>query len=189
MRSRLSDLRTDSESCGAILCAAHADLPAYLREGKTMMKKILRLLPAVLVILLVAVGCGSSSKIYKDGTYTGKSSVYENDDGTTDGNGYGQVQLTISGGKITACEYDTYEVDGTLKDEDYGKENGEVKNRDYYNKAQKALAAASKYAEQLVDYGGTSDIKDHIDAISGATINYNHFLEAVDDALSQAEAS
>lgn len=152
-----------------------------------MSKRMMTLLIAVVAVMAIAVGCGSSSKTYKDGTYTGTSSVYTNDDGTDEGNGYGQVTLTIEGGKITAVEYDTYETDGTLKDEDYGKENGEIKNRDYYNKAQKALAAASQYAEQLVEYGSTDDIKDNIDAISGATINYDHFLEAVDDALSQAE--
>lgn len=152
------------------------------------MKRNLKLLPAIFALstMLILAGCGGS-KSYKDGTYTGTSSTFTNDDGTDEGNGYGQVTLTISDGKITACEYKTYEIDGTLKDEDYGKENGEIKNRDYYNKAQKALAAADQYAQQLVKYGKTSDIKNNIDAISGATINYDHFLEAVDDALSKAE--
>lgn len=152
-----------------------------------MRRQIASVVAAVLTGALLITGCGGSSASYKDGTYTAQSSVYINDDGTTEGNGYGEVTITISGGKITACDYKTYEEDGTLKDEDYGKEGGEIKNRDYYNKAQKALAAASTYAEELVAYGQTTKIKDNIDAISGATINYNHFIEAVDAALEQAK--
>lgn len=150
-----------------------------------MKRKTALFLAALTAAAVTAAGCGSA-KSYKDGTYTGQSSVFTNDDGTDEGNGYGEVTLTISGGKITACEYKTYTVDGDLKDEDYGKQDGEIKNRDYYNKAQKALAAASTYAEELVSYGGTTDIKKNVDAISGATINYDHFLEAVDAALDQA---
>ena len=74
-------------------------------------------------------------------------------------------------------------ADGTLKDENYGMEGGAVANRDYYNKAQKAVAACKEYAEQLVMSGNVDDI----DAISGATINYNEFKEAVKKALKDAE--
>jgi major membrane immunogen (membrane-anchored lipoprotein) len=126
-------------------------------------------------------GCGSKS--YADGTYTGQSSVYESDEDDGNGNGYGVVTLTISDGQITDCTYETYEPDGTLKDSDYGMQDGEVANRDYYNKAQKAIAACEKYAESLVE---TNDV-DEVDAVSGATINYNNFKEAVKDALKQAE--
>jgi major membrane immunogen (membrane-anchored lipoprotein) len=125
-------------------------------------------------------GCGSKS--YADGTYTGQSSVYESDEDEGNGNGYGVVTLTIADNEIVACTYLTYEPDGTLKDEDYGLQDGSVANRDYYNKAQKAIAACAVYAEDLVQ---TNDVK-KVDAISGATINYNNFKEAVKDALKQA---
>ncbi len=143
-------------------------------------KKLLILLCAVSALALTA--CGSKS--YADGTYKAQSQEYVNDeDDSTAGNGYGVVELTISGGAITACDFKTYELDGTLKDAEYGKENGEIANKDFYNKAQKALAACDKYAAQLVEKG---DIKE-VDAISGATVNYNEFKEAVGDALKQAE--
>lgn len=127
--------------------------------------------------------CGSSNVTYKDGTYTGQSEVYENEDGSEDGNGYGVVTITIEDGQISDCTFQTYEVDGTLKDEDYGKEDGRIANKDYYNKAQKANAACSEYAAMLVANGQL----DGIDAISGATINYNEFVEAVENALKEAE--
>lgn len=143
------------------------------------------IIPCLLLLCgscLALSGCGSKS--YADGTYTAQSSEYVNDeDDSTAGNGYGVVTLTISGGKITACEFKTYEPDGTLKDEDYGKENGEIANKDFYNKAQKALAACDKYAEALVSAGNIKDV----DAISGATINYSEFKETVGLALKQAE--
>ena len=100
-----------------------------------------------------------------------------------EGDGYGVVTLTIEGGAITACDFKTYEPDGTLKDEDYGKQNGEIANQDYYNKAQKALAGANEYAKILVEVGDYHAI----DSISGATISYDQFMEAVDDALYQAK--
>ncbi|MBQ8078543.1 MAG: FMN-binding protein [Oscillospiraceae bacterium] len=134
------------------------------------------------VLALALTGCGA--KTYADGTYTAQSQEYVNDDeDETAGNGYGVVTLTITDGKISACEFKTYELDGTEKDEDYGKENGEVANKDFYNKAQKALAACDKYAQALVDAGDLSGV----DAISGATVNYNEFREAVGEALKQAQ--
>ena len=143
-------------------------------------KRFFAILLAVAVITVFFAGCGST-KTYADGTYTGKSEVYEDNDGQ--GDGYGVVTLTIKDGKITECEFNTYEPDGTLKDEDYGKQNGEVANQDYYNKAQKALAGSKQYAKLLVESGDYHSI----DAISGATISYNQFLDAVEDALRQAK--
>ena len=127
-------------------------------------------------------GCGAAS--YRDGTYEGQSSVYENEDeDSEEGNGYGVVDITISGGKISSCTFNTYEPDGKLKDEDYGKEGGEIKNKDFYNKAQRARSACENYSQQLVAKGDIGEV----DAISGATYNYNQFVEAVDNALAQAE--
>ena len=60
-----------------------------------------RFIAAVLAAVTVLTGCGGGASVtYKDGTYEGKSSVYENEDGSEDGNGYGVVTLTIKDGKI-----------------------------------------------------------------------------------------
>jgi major membrane immunogen (membrane-anchored lipoprotein) len=144
-----------------------------------MKKKFLLFFGILCLSVCAFTGCGS--KNYADGTYTGQSSVYESDD--SNGNGYGVVTLTIKDNAVTECTYETYEPDGTLKDSDYGMQDGEIANRDYYNKAQKAIAACEKYANQLVE---TNDVGE-VDAITGATINYNNFKEAVKDALSKAE--
>ena len=142
--------------------------------------RVLALLLVLALTVTVLAGCGGSDS-YKDGTYTGKSTVFEEEDG--EGDGYGEVTITIQDGVITACDFKTYEPDGTLKDEDYGKQNGEIANQDYYNKAQKALAGANEYGKMLVETGDFHAI----DSISGATISYNQFMEAVDDALYQAK--
>jgi major membrane immunogen (membrane-anchored lipoprotein) len=141
----------------------------------------------VLSMALAGCGGGSSKAVsYNDGTYEGKSEVHESLDesGEDTGNGYGVVSITIKDGVITDCKFDTYEPDGTYKDDQYGMKEGAVANRDYYNKAQKANAAREEYASMLVANGSL----DGIDAISGATINFEEFTEAVENALSQAEA-
>ena len=140
---------------------------------------ILTLYALMLLALLTA--CGGSAN-YADGTYTGTSSVYEGDEDGS-GAGYGVATVTIQGGAITACTFETYEPDGTLKGEDYGKQNGEVANRDFYNKAQRAVQASAQYGDKLVAAGSLKDV----DAISGATISFSEFQEAVEDALDQAK--
>ena len=138
------------------------------------------LIPMAVMAIALA-GCGKDVS-YRDGTYIGQSSVRESDDGSDDGNGYGIVTITIENGIISDCSYLTYEVDGSLKDSEYGKEGGVIANKDYYNKAQKANAACGEYADMLVANGRL----DGIDAISGATINYDEFVEAVNNALEEA---
>ena len=147
-----------------------------------MKKRILPILSAVLLLSVFLTGCGSAN--YADGTYEAQSSIYEGlDEEDTDGAGYGVVKITIEDNVIVACEFQTYEPDGTLKDEDYGKQNGEIANQDYYNKAQRAVQASQNYAEQLAAKGSL----DEVDAISGATISYGEFQEAVREALKQAK--
>ena len=148
------------------------------------MKKFTVISLAVVLTAGMLSGCSGGKKVsYKDGTYEAQSSVFENDDGTDDGNGDGVVSLTITDGKISDCSFLTYEKDGTLKDEEYGKEDGRIANKDYYNKAQKANAACAEYASMLVQNGQLEGI----DSISGATINNKEFKEAVEAALKEAE--
>lgn len=147
------------------------------------MKKLLALMLCAVTAFSAAAllsGCGAAS--YKDGTYTGKSQVYEGDE-DGNGNGYGEVVLEIKDNKIVSCTFKTYEPDGTLKDESYGMVNGEIKNKDFYNKAQKAVQGSAQYGQLLVEAGSP----DGVDSISGATISYNEFLDAVSDALDKAQ--
>lgn len=146
------------------------------------MKRFFAISAAALCIAALS-GCGSAPVTYKDGTYEARSAEYINEDGSEEGNGYGIVTVTVSGGSITDCTFKTYELDGTQKGEDYGKKQGSIANKDFYNKAQKAVAACDKYAEQLVLSGDP----DMVDAISGATINHSQFQEAAAAALAQAE--
>jgi major membrane immunogen (membrane-anchored lipoprotein) len=138
------------------------------------MKKIF--CAAILLIFLVGALASCSTKIElsydNDGTFVGRSS--EDDKGA-----YGEVTLEIKDGKVVSCDYVTWKKDGTVKDETYGMVNGEIENKDYYAKAQLAVDAMQKYAEELVD---KQDINE-VDAVSGATNSYDQFLEAVQDAL------
>ena len=130
-----------------------------------------------IMMMLVLNGCGGNSASYKDGTYSGEG---------MGNNGKINVDVTVKDGNIDAIAITKF-----LEDEEYFdvSVDGEtmiervISNKDYYNKAQKANAARDEYASELVMNGSL----DGIDAISGATINYNEFAEAVKDALSQAE--
>lgn len=147
-------------------------------KHRTGMKRM----SAAAVLLIAAVSmaaCGKTAAVtgYADGVYSGRSSDFQEDE-SGNGAGYGEVELEIKDNAVVACTFKMYELDGTLKDENYGSDLSK-ENR---LKAQKAVQSADKYAAQLIDVGQP----DGVDAISGATISYNEFLEAVEDALSKA---
>jgi major membrane immunogen (membrane-anchored lipoprotein) len=124
---------------------------------------------------VLLVSCGKT--VYHDGTYSGRS-------GADETGAWGEVTVTIREGRITGCAYVTYQKDGTIKGEDYGKVNGEISNRAYYDKAQLAVRAMQTYAEEL---SAKQKLK-AVDAISGATIAFTQFNEAVLMALEKASS-
>ena len=129
------------------------------------MKKLFATLACSLLLAASFAGCGGSdNRAYKDGVYTGKSGVYTGDE-EGNGNGYGEVTITVKDNAITACEFD-----------------GEIKNQDYYNKAQKAIKGSEEYAKRIIGKINPADV----DSISGATFSYNQFVDAVNDALDKA---
>jgi major membrane immunogen (membrane-anchored lipoprotein) len=128
----------------------------------------------IVCVMVLPVSCGKTA--YKDGVYSGKSSP-------DDTGAYGEVTVTVSGGKIAGCRFVTWQKDGAVKDENYGKVNGEVSNADYYNKAQRAVRAMAQYARDFAEKGALSAV----DAVSGATVAYNQFTEAVDNALAASK--
>ena len=145
-----------------------------------MSRKIIRGLALLAAMTMLLTACGEDKKAavtYQDGHYEGRSSDFAEDE-SGNGSGYGAVSIDIASGKITACEFTMYELDGTVKDETYGSDLSK-ENR---LKAQKAVQSAPKYAASLVEKGSLDDV----DAISGATISYNEFKEAVNDALTKA---
>ncbi len=139
------------------------------------MKKILITLLLILCVLAV-VGCGqkSAEASYTDGTYTAKS------DSQDERGGYGEVEIIVDGGKISQVDFKTYNKDGSVKDETYGQGLPEGQ----YKIAQSSIAANAEYAKQLVEYQQLIDV----DAVSGATWNYQLFQDAVEKALKQAQA-
>ena len=125
-------------------------------------------------LLLAAAGCGSRG--YADGVYSGRS-------GADDTGAWGEVTITIAGERVSDCRFITRQKDGTVKDENYGKVNGEISNQDYYDKAQLAVRAMERYAEAFRE---TGDLR-KVEAVSGATIAFDQFNEAVELALEKAK--
>jgi major membrane immunogen (membrane-anchored lipoprotein) len=128
---------------------------------------------ALLAVTLLA-GCGARG--YKDGVYTGRS-------GEDDTGAWGEVTITIAGEQVADCRFVTWQKDGTIKDENYGRVNGEISNQDYYNKAQLAIRAMEQYTRTFRE---TGDLK-KVEAVSGATIAFDQFNEAVEHALEGAK--
>lgn len=134
----------------------------------------------VLSLGLSLTACGESSSApagYADGTYTGRSSDFQEDE-SGNGAGYGIAEIEIKDNTIVDCTFTLYELDGKVKDETYGADLSK-ENR---MKAQKAAQSAEKYAASLVESGSL----DEVDAISGATMSYQEFCEAVNNALDEA---
>jgi major membrane immunogen (membrane-anchored lipoprotein) len=125
-------------------------------------------------VTLSVCGCGVSGAAIPedDGVYTGVSS--EDDKGA-----YGEVSVTVEDGAITACSFVTWQKDGSVKDAEYGKVNGEIANQEFYDKAQLAVRAMRQYADALAEVQSPEEV----DAITGATIAHGQFLEAVADAF------
>ena len=112
-----------------------------------------------------------------DGTWTGQSNA--DDQGSV-----GTVTITVADGRITEASYRTVESDGTVKDEDYGKNiSGEVANADYYQRAQAAVASYAQYSAKLVEVQDPTAV----DTIAGATVAHSQFLQASLRAVYQAQ--
>lgn len=148
---------------------------------KSKIKIFLSLIAAGVLVFSFS-SCNTEQKPvdYADGKYTGRSSDFQEDE-SGNGAGYGEVEIEVKSNKITACSFKMYELDGTLKDENYGADL----TKENRLKAQKAVQSADKYAALLVKAGNINDV----DAISGATISCQEFTEAVNHALEKAEKS
>ncbi|MDR1932669.1 MAG: FMN-binding protein [Spirochaetales bacterium] len=138
------------------------------------MKNISLIAALTAAAFLILAGCGGGA--LRDGVYAGAS-------GKDDTGAWGEVSLTVRDGKVADCVFVTRQKDGTIKGEDYGKVNGVISNQDYYNKAQLAVRAMEQYARQ---YAESRDL-DAVQAVSGATIAYDQFIEAVENALEDAK--
>jgi major membrane immunogen (membrane-anchored lipoprotein) len=126
---------------------------------------------AFLIILSLLFLAACEKPALADGVYVGRSAADEL-------GAYGEATITMRGGKIIACNFVTWQKDGTTKAENYGKVNGEISNRAFYDKAQLAVRAMKTYADEYVK---TQTLKS-VDAISGATNSHNQFVEAVEEA-------
>lgn len=125
-----------------------------------------------LFALLLFSGCQSKDKALTDGTYQGVST--KDDEGA-----YAKVKIEIENKKIKSVAFETIQKDGSIKDAEYGKKNGEIADQNYYNKAQIAVKAMETYRAALE----SKQSIDEVEVVSGATISYNQFKEAVKDAL------
>ena len=111
---------------------------------------------------------------YKDGTYSGEAEVKEV-------GGTIKLDLVVSGGKITTVDMQNLDREGKEKGEDYGK--SEPLNQGLYSIAQNSILGTDKLPGLLVE----SQDPDSIDAVSGATLSREAFVQAAKAALDGAK--
>lgn len=116
---------------------------------------------------------------YVDGIYKATSSVKD------DWGGSAEVEIVVKDGRITSCVFTSYDADGKLKDGDYGKIDGVIKNMGLYKIAQNAVSQSNKYGEMLIK---SQDIE-KLDALSGATVSFTLFKDAVKQVIEEAKTS
>ena len=136
----------------------------------------------LLVALLALAGCGQEKKPEsakpaaatfdmskaKDGTYTAESA--------TDSHvRRGRLTVVIKDHKIVAADFIGLTPDGMT--------NGEVKDERKYKIAQSALKANNSYAAQLLETQKPGEV----DAIAGATVSYDQFMETAQNVLEQSQ--
>ena len=112
----------------------------------------------------------------KDGTYTAESA-------TDSHMGRGRLTVVIKDHKIVAADFVGLTPDGAVKDKTYGMTNGEVKDERKYKIAQSALKANNSYAAQLLETQKPGEV----DAIAGATVSYDQFMETAQNVLEQSQ--
>ena len=118
--------------------------------------------------------------VLKAGTYTGQSSESKEENG----GGYAIVKLTVGDDhEIEKIDFKTFDKNGNPKSsENYGMVNGKAEDQERYDNARAAVKACDEYVEQ---YMLTKNLDD-VDAITGATISYDQFKEALGIALKKA---
>jgi len=149
------------------------------------MKRGILLLFAVLAISHFFYSCkkdeasGNEKITYKDGKYVATSSIKD------DWGGEAKLEMEVKDGKIVSCTFTSYDNTGKIKDADYGKQDGEIKNLGIYKIAQNAVIQSEKYAELLVQ---TQNL-DALDALSGATVSFALFKDAALQIMEEAKTT
>lgn len=127
-----------------------------------------RILTAALIFCFIALSGTAMAVASKDGVFEGQY-VNEKKGGVM------KVEVEVKNGEIVACTMESYDAEGNLKDEYYGRDSG-IEN---YRRAQNAVEGMKQYPKMLLE---TQDL-DEMDAVSGATVSFAEFGLAVQDAL------
>ena len=112
----------------------------------------------------------------KDGTYTAESA-------SDSYMGRGRLTVVIKNHKIVAADVVGLSPDGKVKDETYGMTDGQIKDERKYKIAQNSLKANNSYGAQLLQTQQPGEV----DAIAGATVSYDQFMETAQKVLEQAQ--
>jgi len=147
-----------------------------------MMKQKKIMILIILISIFFTIGCGNENTAektnikYRDGVYVADSTKDE-------WGGKVSVTLIIKNGTIAECDMKNLDKDGQEKGDDYGKKNGKIENEGIYKIAQEAVKNSSEYTNEFLR---VKDIE-LVEVVSGATVTYNSFKEAIEKCLQQAK--
>ncbi len=136
-------------------------------KGKTLSLFITLLVTAMLV------SCGKKAPL-KDGVYTSESAGHRV--------GHSKIILEVKDQKIAKVTFLCYDKKGNIKDKEYGKKSG---NAEFYQRAQEAVKGMRSYEQQINE----KKELEAVDAVSGATISFRQFNEAMELALEKARGN
>ena len=130
------------------------------------MKKVLTLVLAIVLCCSLFVSCSSAS--YTDGTYKAEMADF-------DEHGWKEyVTVTVSGGKITAVDYDAVNSEGALKSQDTA-----------YREAMEPVSGTypEKFMKELEDQFVSNPEVDQIEAVAGATNSTDSFKKLMKEVM------
>ncbi len=136
--------------------------------------KTKNLLSTIFALLMVAFFFSCKDKPLKDGVYTSESSGHRL--------GTAKIVLEVKDQKIAKVTFTCYDKKGNIKDKNYGKKSG---NAEFYQRAQDAVKGIRSYEKQINE----KKILEAVDAVSGATIAFKQFNEAMELALDKARSN
>ncbi len=156
-------------------------------EKSLIEKKNITMMIGIFSIAMVMSGCGEESAEKLEDVpkldlsldlSNSKDGIFEAESSLDKALGRGYISIEIQDHKIVNVNFSGKDVFGNDKDENYG---GDKDSPDY-KKAQVAVNAMKKYPAQLLE----TQSLEKVDAISGATISYEQFVETVHEAVKKS---
>lgn len=114
-------------------------------------------------------GAGTPANQLADDDYHGMTQPEE--DGSI-----GHVYFTVADGEVTEAKFFIEDADGSVHDENYGKQSSDP---EFYRRAQHAVEAEKNYVQHFEEKGDQNEVE----VVAGASLSHRMFLAAIQNAI------